>query len=205
MEILDTGFDMDAYEMRKHVFTATTMTPKLCDALQVVEAMFEEDGRHWWTSYLATDILDTCVRCVQVTRMEASRTLNVPIKILYRCDALYAAQDAVMKKSDRGEDVSQWNLAFALAVYEEKRGFADPVIPMYRICRDAHDGLPMFTTDELVLFFRMYADKIDEWLNGVFLEESEASNWSDKNTEYHDIFKVLSGLNDLAERLEHLG
>lgn len=26
-----------------------------------------------------------------------------------------------------------------------------------------------------------------------------------KNTEYHDIFKVLSGLNNLAERLEHLG
>lgn len=205
MEILDTGFDMNAYEMKKHVFTATTMTPKLCDALQVVEAMFEEDKRHWWTSYLATDILDACVRCVQTTTMEASRILNVPIKILYRCDALYAVQDAVMKKSDRGEDVSQWNLAFALAVYEEKRGFADPVIPMYRICRDTHDGLPMFTTDELVLFFRMYADKIDEWLNGVFPEESEASNWSDKNTEYHDIFKVLSGLNDLAERLEHLG
>lgn len=53
MEILDTGFDMDAYEMKKHMFTVTTMTPKLCDALQVVEAMFEEDRRHWWTSYLA--------------------------------------------------------------------------------------------------------------------------------------------------------
>ena len=50
MEILDTGFDMDAYEMKKHMFTVTTMTPKLCDALQVVEAMFEEDRRHWWTS-----------------------------------------------------------------------------------------------------------------------------------------------------------
>ena len=57
----------------------------------------------------------------------------------------------------------------------------------------------------LIPFFRMYADKIDEWLNEVFPEESEASNWSDKNTEYHDIFKVLSGLNNLAERLEHLG
>ena len=45
MEILDTGFDMGAYEMKKHMFTVTTMTPKLCDALQVVEAMFEEDGR----------------------------------------------------------------------------------------------------------------------------------------------------------------
>ena len=107
-----------------------------------------------------------------------------------------------MKTSNRKEDVSQWSLAFALAIYEEKRGFADQVIPMYRICRDTHDGLPMFTTDELIPFFRMYAD---EWLNEVFPEESEASNWSDKNTEYHDIFKVLSGLNNLAERLEHLG
>ena len=187
MEILDTGFDMDAYEMKKHMFTVTTMTPKLCDALQVVEAMFEEDRRHWWTSYLAADVL------------------NIPVKILYRCDALYAVQDAVMKTSNRKEDVSQWSLAFALAIYEEKRGFADQVIPMYRICRDTHDGLPMFTTDELIPFFRMYADKIDEWLNEVFPEESEASNWSDKNTEYHDIFKVLSGLNNLAERLEHLG
>ena len=59
MEILDTGFDMDAYEMKKHMFTVTTMTPKLCDALQVVEAMFEEDRRHWWTSYLAADVLNT--------------------------------------------------------------------------------------------------------------------------------------------------
>lgn len=148
MEILDTGFDMDAYEMKKHVFTVTTMTPKLCDALQVVEAMFEDDRRHWWTSYLAAE--------------------------------------------------------FALAVYEEKRGFTDQVIPMYQVCRDAYNGLPMFTTDELILFFRMYAEKIDGWLNGVFSEESEASNWSDQNTEYHDIFKVLSGLKNLADRLEHL-
>ena len=204
MEILDTGFDMDAYEMKKHVFTVTTMTPKLCDALQVVEAMFEDDRRHWGTSYLAADILNACIRCVQVTTMEVSRALNVPIKILYRCDSLYAIHDAVMKKSNRREDVSQWNLAFALAVYEEKRGFADQVIPMYQVCRDAYNGLPMFTTDELILFFRMYAEKIDGWLNGVFSEESEASNWSDQNTEYHDIFKVLSGLKNLADRLEHL-
>ena len=205
MEILDTGFDMGAYEMKKHMFTVTTMTPKLCDALQVVEAMFEEDGRHCWTSYLAAYVLNTCIHCVQATIKEASHALNIPVKILYRCDALYAVQDAVMKTSNRKEDVSQWSLAFALAIYEEKRGFADQVIPMYRICRDTHDGLPMFTTDELIPFFRMYADKIDEWLNEVFPEESEASNWSDKNTEYHDIFKVLSGLNNLAERLEHLG
>ena len=67
MEILDTGFDMGAYEMKKHMFTVTTMTPKLCDALQVVEAMFEEDGRHCWTSYLAADVLNTCIHCVQAT------------------------------------------------------------------------------------------------------------------------------------------
>lgn len=128
MEILDTGFDMDAYEMKKHMFTVTTMTPKLCDALQVVEAMFEEDRRHWWTSYLAADVLNTCIHYVQATIMEASHVLNIPVKILYRCDALYAVQDAVMKTSNRKEDVSQWSLAFALAIYEEKRGFADQVI-----------------------------------------------------------------------------
>lgn len=202
MDILDTGFDLETYEMRKHIFAVTTMTPMLCSALQTVKTMYEKDEKYYWDLFLINNVINACTRYVHETAAAASCATHIPIKVLYRCDSLYAVYESVRQKTALHEDKSMWKLAFTLSLYEEKRDLTDHSISIYQICRDTNSSIQKCTKTSLIQLFQMYIEKIENWLKEEFSEESESSNWSDENTEYHDVFEVLSGLQTIVENLK---
>ncbi|MBT9826323.1 hypothetical protein [Pilosibacter fragilis] len=205
MKLFDTGFNLENDAVQKHIFAVTTMPQKLRDTLKVVEVMFETDPRFSHLADEADALLDLCGVCIRDTAAELSQELNVSVSVLKRCNDFYNIHDAVTVAASIQDKISQWELVFAMAVQESISSTPDTAMGIYdRIRDDILSGLPTLTVYEAADVLREFDLDMIAWMELYFPEIYDADDWGKENSEFYLFYRMMTGLEKLAEALEQL-
>lgn len=205
MKLFDVGFNLENHSVQKHIFAVTTMPQKLRDTLKVVEVMFGTDLRFGYLADEAGALLDLCEACIHDTAAELSRELNVSASVLKRCNDFYNIHDAVTVTASIQDKIAQWKLVFAMAVRENISCTPDTAMSIYdRIRDDILSGLPTLTVYEAADVLREFNLDMTAWMELYFPEIYDAGDWGKEDSEFYYFYRMMTGLEILAEALEQL-
>ena len=205
MTLFDTGFNLENYSVQKHIFAVTTMPQKLRDTLKVVEVMFETDPRFGYLADEAGALLDLCGACIRDTADELAKEFNISVGVLKRCNDFYNIHDAVTVTASIQDKIAQWKLVFSMAIHESISCTPDTAMSIYdRIRDDILSGLPTLTVYEAADVLREFDLDITAWMELYFPEIYDANDWGKENSEFYHFYRMMIGLEQLAEALEQL-
>lgn len=199
-----TGYDVDNYHVRKHIFAITVLSPRLADLLLAISLRYANDENHQDLLFYAEHALEECKACIEKTTEAAVRNCGIPHELLSRAASIYGVYDYIMLAATIPEKAQMWNVAFSLAHFEQTIDGGDQMPRLCDLLLEEHSGIPVLDEEDILISLGDKTAEISGWADTEFYEEWELCEYSEEFDDFDEFFGILEKLEYMEDEIRKI-